>query len=503
MNSLRRAFGFSPDTEDEEGNYDPTVPTYAVDDRDEPSVSVTPVAPVAAPSSAETDEPVAAVEEKTVETDGTATLTDDLFDAVIELFNRTQPEFVRQCLNLEAQRKYILNSLSTTLRQRIDAALSAENGQWKTEKEALEKEIADLETVKVENESLRKENRAQRLSAESKRRAMLDRINDLETQLTRHAQEKERYYSRVAHPDNSGELATLTERVKELEAENQSVKAEAASHASKAGELEERCRKLEADNGNLEAKLKELEIREAPSTDVQTEGSDERIKELEATVETLTGEKTSLQQRKEETEGECDRLREELNRQTTLKEQLEVKVAMSDTMINDLRNQAAAARNELEQMQHEQEEVISQIQEQLDGFEELKARKDAKISELQESNASLRRTVENNLYNQANSEMKLRTEIKSLKAELAKYVPSVADEDDRPKPPQSAKPEPVKTAESQPKRRGRPKKIRIDNELADAECFAGAEVRHDDPDFGYHEPPHKPVNDNDAQLSLF
>ncbi len=178
---------------------------------------------------------------------------------------------------------------------------------------------------------------------------------------------------------------------------------------------------------------------------------------------------------------ECERLRGEVVRQLTLKEQLEVKCSMSDVMINDLRNQVAAMRKELERQQNGQEDVVGQIQEQLDRFEEIKARKDAKINELQESNASLHRTIETNLYNQANSEMKLRSEIKKLKAELARR--DATPEEPRtyatgpvklPAPsPESAKPAPAK-------RRGRPKKVRIDNNLDNTDWFSGKQQRNEE-----------------------
>ena len=52
----------------------------------------------------------------------------------------------------------------------------------------------------------------------------------------------------------------------------------------------------------------------------------------------------------------------------------------------------------------------------------------------------------------------------------------------------------------QAKRRGRPRKVKLDDELDNTDWFAG---HKDDPDFGYHEPPRRPANDNEAQLSLF
>ena len=96
---------------------------------------------------------------------------------------------------------------------------------------------------------------------------------------------------------------------------------------------------------------------------------------------------------------------------------------MSDEMLNDLRNQAASARNEYEETCRQQQLALEQIHDQVASFEQVKARLEARIIELKdalkdakcndreeqiarlnEENASLRHTIENNLYNQANSE---------------------------------------------------------------------------------------------------
>ncbi len=527
MTILRRAFGFSPETEEEEGEYDPTVPTDAVNnDTETPTESPTaPTTPSEEPESETSDSEAGdmPIEEDTSD----PRLTNDLFDAVIDLFNRTQPEFVRECLNVEAQRQYILNSLSESLRQRVDSALSADSKMWEKEREELLKKIAELEGDENELTSIRDENRKLRLSADRQKHALLDRINDLEAQLTKQVQEKERFFSRKPSHD-AEELAKATARVKGLEDESESLKA-------KNSELEIRGNELETRRNELEAKIKELEAEKADlilksetqmatSTDIRPEndekmsasealiselksknsGLEAKVAELGTKIPLLETQNSALEQDNEAMAAECERLRGEVVRQLTLKEQLEVKCSMSDVMINDLRNQVAAMRKELERQQNGQEDVVGQIQEQLDRFEEIKARKDAKINELQESNASLHRTIETNLYNQANSEMKLRSEIKKLKAELARR--DATPEEPRtyatgpvklPAPsPESAKPAPAK-------RRGRPKKVRIDNNLDNTDWFSGKQQRNEDPDFGYHEPPRKPVNDNEAQLTLF
>lgn len=494
MTTLRRAFGFSPDTEEEEGEYDPTVPTYAVTNQ------------VPVPAAVDSDEDGrrlqcesggAMIASDTQMTD--EKLPADIFDAVIEIFNRAQPEFVRECLNVEAQRQYILNSLSESLRGRVSMAISSGSRKWAMEKVELEKRISDLEGDDNEIVRLRKDNKRLQFSVDRQKRAMLDRINDLETQVARQTEEKERLYSRKHSPETE-ELSKALLRVKELE-----------EQAAK-----------------LSAEITELKSSPVPT---QPEGEEESVNEnLKAEMEHDRADfeqlKSAWIDEKTQLTSEVESMRAEVERQKTLKEQLEVKTSISDAMINDLRNQLASARSELEKLQQEQEQVMEQIREQLDGFEDLKARKDAKITELQESNNSLRRTIETNLYNQANSEMKLRREIKDLKVELARLTEEKAKEGAaRTKSegasaaaqpavssavapdsefPQEAVAEETKTSDRPVRRRGRPKKVRIEHELDNTEWFAGGGKQpHDDPDFGYHEPPRRPVNDNEAQLSLF
>ncbi|MDE6186520.1 MAG: hypothetical protein K2G17_00110, partial [Duncaniella sp.] len=257
MTIFRRAFGFSPDTEEEDGEYDPTVPTYAVNN--EPETSAEPPAePTTAneePESETSDPGIDDMPKDNDEDTPDARLTNDLFDAVIELFNRTQPEFVRECLNVDAQRQYILNSLSESLRQRVDAALSSDSNKWEKERDELQKKIAELEGDENELTAIRNENRKLRLSAERQKHALLDRIKDLETQLTKQVQEKERFFSRKPSHD-AEELAKATARVKGLEEESESLKA-------KNSELETRGNELETRGNELEAKIKELEAEKA------------------------------------------------------------------------------------------------------------------------------------------------------------------------------------------------------------------------------------------------
>ena len=211
-----------------------------------------------------------------------------------------------------------------------------------------------------------------------------------------------------------------------------------------------------------------------------------------------------------------------------------MKIKIGDQMITDLRNQSDAARNEYEDTCNQQQIALEQIQLQVEAFEQIKVRYEARIAELKdaikqekarnldeqisrlnEENASLRHTIENNLYNQASNEMRLRNEIKRLKQELEKATAAAAPHQD---PSSSNTPEPspasfqsstVSTdAEAQskqkqpPRRRGRPKKLNLTRNSTTQNGSHRQDTRRTLISVTTN-PPRRPSNDNAAQLSLF
>ncbi|MDE6860466.1 MAG: hypothetical protein K2J65_08675 [Duncaniella sp.] len=505
---MKRAFGFSPEEEEEDGDYDSALPTYAVDGTPtgkapERTDDNTPTPPERKQSKSTTGntknsqqnntrkeqqsgshkEPshetaTAPAEPVTAEISDEA-LPADLFDAVIKLFNEQQPEFVKTCLSTEAQRKYIVDSIADSLKARIKTTIHPISPQqaWNEERKNLTSRIEQLESGSADTESLRKENRRLQLSVDRQKRALLDRINDLETQVVRLNEEKERIYTKKKLPVDTALLDKANSRIDELEKELKKLSDTDESVCTGNVELEENCRKFEAEC------QKQAEV----------------LKSLEAKCEEL--------------ETERRRLEEEVKAKEAMAQQLQTKIQVSDVLINDLRNENAAARNELKKTHEEQEIAITQIQQQLDSFEKLKARKDAKIAEntkrineLTKENESLRHTIENNLYNHATSEHSLNEEIRALRSRLetTKAAITQAQQDETGDTPSGNTDTTLDIPGSEPRqqrRRGRPKKVRIDSSLDNTDWFASG--KKDDPDFGYHEPPRRPVNDNEAQLTLF
>lgn len=493
-------FGFGGDNDEDEEEYDSSLPTYAAQPRSVTTTAIT--KPAATPASAthtretETPEPEtephdssednAPATQQNVDKAAEPTVADpdlpgDLFDALIEQFNAAQPDFISKCLSTDAQRAYLLNALSDSLKQRLNntglkIASANNHADDSAERERLQRRITSLEADVKASDSLRQENRKLQLSIERQKRALLDRINDLEAQVAKSHAEKEKFFSDKRNPADAALIDSTNARVKELEQS-----------------LSER-----------ESKIKEL-------TD--------SIEKLGTASEELS--KTLAERDKQ------------IADEASLREQLEVKNRMSDEMLNDLRNQAASARNEYEETCRQQQLALEQIHDQVASFEQVKARLEARIIELKdalkdakrndreeqiarlnEENASLRHTIENNLYNQANSENRLRNEIKQLRRQLEEAGKAAAtsspaapygNTESRPKsmsaePSAAAYPTETPPERPAPRRRGRPKKVKLDEDLDNTEWFSG---QKDTPDFGYHEPPRRPSNDNAAQLSLF
>lgn len=436
-NGVKRAFGFSPEDDDED---------YAVEDYAPPAPADIPEVAVQQPEPQACDEPH--------EPAGDPTLPADLFDAVLAVFNSAQPDFIRKCISTDAQREYLLGALSERLRSRLSRAVGTEamaaDEELRARCNSMAERVAQLEEESKAADRLRQENKKLRLSIENQKRALQDRINDLEAQAAR-------------RPDTVA-VTKAQERVAQLEAE-----------------------------------IEELRSRPEP------EPAPAPTPEADPEIVAMTA--------------------RELQRQTQLREQAEMKSRMADQMVSDMRNRAAEARKELEQNHAEQTEAMAMIEEKFDEFEKLKKRLEARIAELQEAlkeergedrkaqiaklndeNVRLRHTIENNLYNQANSEMRLRKEIKTLKEQLEAASTASAQTVAEPAP----TPYQPQTAAPAPRRRGRPKKVRTDTDLSSTEWYAAPEggeskarAAKDDPDFGYHEPARRPSNDNEAQLSLF
>lgn len=141
-------------------------------------------------------------------------LSGDIFEGVITLFNQIQPEFVRQCMDTEAQKTYILENIQSSLKERLENEVRTARlrGQqlWEEERKKLGEEVEILRHQKEILEQKREESKSQKLSAERQKRALVERVHDLETQLLSAEAEKEQYVLENRSMLNKLRVASVT-----------------------------------------------------------------------------------------------------------------------------------------------------------------------------------------------------------------------------------------------------------------------------------------------------
>lgn len=111
----------------------------------------------------------------------------DIFDAIIKLFNEFQPEFIASCLNTEQQKQYIYNHIDEAVKQRLQLAMNHARAKASREtSESHSKMTADIARLRELNASLeakKDEFQSEKLSASRQKRALNERVHDLEAQI--------------------------------------------------------------------------------------------------------------------------------------------------------------------------------------------------------------------------------------------------------------------------------------------------------------------------------
>ncbi len=464
-----------------------------------------------------------------------------IFDGVVSIFNEALPDFIKTCVDVDAQRKYIYDSLDESLKTYIDKvgedARERAMSQWESERKKIQFEIAQLKEQHKQAEENRADWQRQQLSAERQKRALTDRVHDLENQINKLEAEKEQYdlenkslinklkVSNVKDGDFEvmrQEIASLQEKLKE------------ARGADKSGELQALIDSANATIVEKDEKIKALQEQlDAVGDNPESAGINVEAEQLNSQIEEMTAENKRLSEAIEQLKAKeqiADAMINDLNAKASAAvHELDEKKQSIDAVVADhtaamaeievLKEKMSLANQELQTTQEELEEArsgllaVDEIQEQLSRFEDIKKKKDLRITELteeakqhieliarlEEETKSLKKTIEKNLYSQAESERLLKNNIEELKNELEKVKSAVSQT--------------VAETQDKPAKRKRQVKISaIDESLDDTDWLVsvpppGTPTRPasstTENDFGYQAPTRKSTPENDAQMSLW
>lgn len=389
---LKRAFGFDSQEyyeEDDTPGIDATVVPLRKRNEERASQYAAPAATThrhdAAPS--EAGVPAADSTPETIAEDAgmSRAVPSEIFKTVVEVFNRSLPDFLGDSVDAERQQKFLydalddgmkryLGSLDRDARRRYDEMRHADMLKTETElkelREALRRQEEEAEDVKKSQ-----------LSAERQKRALNERVRDLEKQIATLQAESEQLDLENKSLVNKLRINALQE--KDVEA----MRADAA-------ELQEQLAKLRVENTRLSEGLEQAKLRdtlgETMVSDLQGRASEalKSVQEKERELAAVTAEKASLETQLAEMQTLRDDLEGALLRAATAEKGVADNKSVADDLrrqIDDLRAERDEARTLAEgnaqQLARAREKltVIAEIQTQVEQLEEARLKTDAQI----------------------------------------------------------------------------------------------------------------------------
>lgn len=534
FNGLKKAFGFGEDDLDEEvEGIDARVTPYRRRDEAERSqedaVGASADASVSLSDAARDAAQPHAAEPSALEAPA-AVSPDVIFEAVVKIFNEALPQFLGESVDEKRQREYLYRALDGSMKSYLEqVAADARRHcgeQFEAERRSLHQEIETLREKARQEENGLEELKKQQLSAERQKRALSEKVHELEKLTATLQAENEQYMLENKSLLNKIRLTSVTASV--AEGANDETEALAAKIeelnalvASQKAQNEALQAELEAQKAAAEAATSEAVKAETDALKEAAEKADREAKENMMALDSNRRKLTAVTEQLQTATAEVEHLREQLeeaNENLRIVEDLNEKMKI----LEETHLRYEAEKRTLRDQLLAQKEELAKRDEEKRTYDEVIAMKDNRIRTLEDQAGSLRKTIENNLYEHARTEGVLREEIERLnnrryqlkeeKQEASAAEPSTAD---TPAPADAPVVAPAEDAakEAKPKsRRGRKPKMKIsaiDESITDTDWLVASPPAkkkgeaEDAPEFGYHEPEHRPTPEHPAQMSLW
>ena len=238
---------------------------------------------------------------------GGETLPDSLLEHIVELINASLPDFVRTCIDRESEKRYIYEHLGDSFKNYIaelrGQARSTVEQEVAATRQKLEEELAAQRRKTAELEEQKNEIRNAQLSAERQKRALHDKVHDLDNRVATLEAEKEQYELENKSLLNKLKVADVKQHeLDEVMSENtrllgviQELKNAHADEPASA-EIEELRQQAAQATASLDEAIQKAEVlsgeNEALRRDI--EEKEQAISEKEQIVEQIGSEKSSL-----------------------------------------------------------------------------------------------------------------------------------------------------------------------------------------------------------------
>lgn len=319
FDKFKRAMGFpSMDEEEIEEGIDATVTPLrerqqrAGEPEVAPEVAPTPVAP--APTAAE--EAAARAEAMP------RPQPEVIFSRVVEIFNEALPGFLQKSVDPEKQRQLLYSSLDASIRnyfEELERMVERRHeARFQADRLRLQEQIDALRLKAQKEEEVNSDAKTRQLSAERQKRALSERVHDLE------------------------------KRISEIEAENEQYILENKTMANKIRLLGMTDADAEELRKDTLAKTEELRQKQEEVAAIIAD-AEKKQAEAESIIGEAVKEKEQLALQLEEAQSRIAALDDENRRMSEAMEQSKAKDEISMAMVNDLNARAARARKDVEE----------------------------------------------------------------------------------------------------------------------------------------------------------
>lgn len=270
-----------------------------------------------------------------------------IFDHVVAVFNGAMPDFIRNSVDANAQSEYIYKTLDESIKTYFDSYESAVRRRLENQHQQRDRELAsEIERMRQESKKIEDDRSAikeRQLSADRQKRALSERVHELEQQ--------------VAQLDADREQL-------ELEKKSMLNKLKVAQIQGNDPELAQRCKDLEKKADELSARNDDLLQENTRLHEAMDKQSD-----MHAISEAMMGD---LRQSAAKAREELNQTRKDAEATATELEQTRAKLQESEALIADMRGL---------------NEQLTVIMAELD-------KREARINKLKKEKADLRREVE-------------------------------------------------------------------------------------------------------------
>lgn len=404
FNKLKSALGYSENDYDEDDELDGFNPAHRTPYVN-PFKKEDPVPDLSNLEQTADEQPTAVAEVKPASVaEVEEELPDGVFDGIITIINGNLPEFVRDCIDIEKERKAVSVAMGPKFRDYVlnlrRTSLEEARTQWIEERNTLTGRLA--QSNQRADEAVRKasEIKDRLMSEERQRRAIVERSHDLESRIADLEAQREQ-----EQLQNKG----LLNKIKVMQLQ--------VSDSQKDAEEIERLNKLINDQRQRLATINDLEVQIA---ELNTEND-----ALKASIDELK-QKLNSDQLVDEFNGKMEvanALINELRSAATLKEQeakeLSEKLRVATDEMTTLQDDLKSAREELE--------IAAEIQEKIEQFEVIKTKKDNEIKELRRQLTQMQDSDEAKAAADA-ALAKSKNECEQLKAQVAELQKKVAEQ---------------------------------------------------------------------------